>query len=90
MMWPDISGSSCGGGSGGNQVLIRGGLANGSMVLTGTLTTVADGKTKRFRGTWTPLDDGRVRQYFEESSDDGDTWTPWFEGFYARTDAQQP
>jgi hypothetical protein len=30
------------------------------------------------------MPDGRVRQYFEQSNDDGATWEPWFEGFYTR------
>jgi hypothetical protein len=25
-----------------------------------------------------------VRQYFEQSTDEGETWQPWFEGFYSR------
>ena len=36
-----------------------------------------------FRGRWTPLPDGRVRQYFEELTPDK-KWQPWFEGFYAK------
>ena len=43
-------------------------------------------QTKPFRGTWTALDDGRVRQFFEESQDEGESWQTWFEGFYSRTD----
>jgi hypothetical protein len=39
-----------------------------------------------FRGLWTPLPDGRVRQFFEQSNDGGETWVPWFEGFYTRKD----
>ena len=35
-----------------------------------------------FRGTWTPLEDGVVRQHFEQSGDDGATWTTWFDGYY--------
>jgi len=30
------------------------------------------------------LPDGRVRQFFEQSTDGGETWTTWFEGFYTR------
>ena len=30
------------------------------------------------------MDDGRVRQFFEQSNDEGETWSPWFEGFYTR------
>ncbi|MCJ7591455.1 MAG: hypothetical protein MUO51_08890 [Woeseiaceae bacterium] len=33
---------------------------------------------------WTPLPDGRVRQFFEQSDDGGVTWVSWFEGFYTR------
>ena len=73
-------------GSGGTQITIRGGLDDeGSMDLRGTLHYVGRGQTVRFRGLWTPLPDGRVRQYFEQSADDGETWQPWFEGFYSRT-----
>ncbi len=35
-----------------------------------------------FRGTWTPLDHGVVQQFFEESTDGGKSWYPWFNGFY--------
>ncbi len=74
-------------GVGGSQIDIRGGLVGESMVLTGTLTTAANKATVPFRGTWTPLPDGRVRQFFEQSTDDGKTWAPWFEGFYRRMEA---
>jgi hypothetical protein len=68
----------------GSQINIRGGMTDDGMLLVGTLHTVGDGKTLPFRGLWTPLEDGRVRQFFEQSTDDGATWTPWFEGFYSR------
>lgn len=80
-------------GSGGTQLTIRGGLTeDGSMRLVGGLHYVGNGKDVSFRGLWTPLDDGRVRQYFEQSADDGETWQPWFEGFYTRqvTEARDP
>lgn len=41
-----------------------------------------------FRGTWTPLDDGVVQQFFEESVDGGNTWYSWFNGFYFPKDEQ--
>ena len=69
---------------GGSQIHIRGGMTNEGMRLVGTLHSVANGTTVPFRGLWTLLDDGRVRQFFEQSTDGGDTWTPWFEGFYTR------
>ncbi|WP_405220250.1 hypothetical protein [Lentisalinibacter sediminis] len=72
-------------GSGGTQITIRGGLdEEGAMALSGTLHYVSRGQTVAFRGLWSPLPDGRVRQYFEQSTDDGETWQPWFEGFYSR------
>ncbi len=69
---------------GGTQINIRGGLSNEGMAMVGTIHYVANGTTFPFRGLWTPLPDGRVRQFFEQSSDEGGTWQPWFEGFYTR------
>jgi hypothetical protein len=69
---------------GGSQIHIRGGMTDDGMLLKGTLHSVATGETVPFRGLWTLLDDGRVRQFFEQSTDDGQTWTAWFEGFYTR------
>ena len=68
----------------GIQIDIRGGLTDDGMRLSGTIHYVTNGNTFPFRGLWTPLDDGRVRQFFEQSNDGGKTWTPWFEGFYRR------
>jgi len=36
------------------------------------------------RITWTALDDGRVRQHWESTTDDGETWTTAFDGYYVR------
>ncbi len=69
---------------GGTQINIRGGLTDEGMAMAGTIHYVANGTTAPFRALWTPLDDGRVRQYFEQSNDGGETWVPWFEGFYTR------
>lgn len=63
---------------------ISGRLEGGSMRLAGHVHYIATGDTRPFRGTWTLLDDGRVRQFFEESLDQGQSWQPWFEGFYSR------
>ena len=65
---------------------IAGGLRDGSMRLSGHVHYIGNGQTKPFRGTWTALDDGRVRQFFEESQDEGESWQTWFEGFYSRID----
>ncbi len=80
-VWNDASGS---------QINIRGGMTDEGMQLTGTIHYVASDTTADFRGLWTPLDDGRVRQFFEQSNDGGETWSPWFEGFYSRADTADP
>ncbi len=36
------------------------------------------------RITWTPLDDGRVRQHWESTTDGGKSWTTAFDGIYTR------
>ncbi len=69
---------------GGSQINVRGGLTDEGMAMEGTIHYVANGTTAPFRALWTPLADGRVRQYFEQSNDGGETWVPWFEGFYSR------
>ena len=73
--------------AGGYQIDIRGGLTDNGMRLSGTIHYIGTGQTAPFRGLWTPLPDGRVRQFFEQSTDDGATWEPWFEGFYTRQSA---
>ena len=79
-VWNDANGS---------QINIRGGLTEEGMLLVGTIHYVASGQTLPFRGLWTPLDDGRVRQFFEQSTDEGESWTPWFEGFYSRSEVEE-
>ncbi len=71
---------------GGSQINIRGGLKAEGMRLEGQLHTIGNGNTVPFRALWTPLPDGRVRQFFEQSNDGGETWMPWFEGFYSRSE----
>jgi len=72
-------------GSGGTLIDIVGGLDGADMVLEGNITYSTSQVNAPFRGRWTPLDDGRVRQYFEQFNADEDAWQPWFEGFYRRT-----
>ena len=79
-IWNDGSGS---------QINIRGGMTDDGMLLEGTIHYVANGTTAPFRGLWTPLPDGRVRQFFEQSNDGGETWGPWFEGFYSRVSGSE-
>lgn len=77
-------------GSGGSLIDIRGGLADGSIELQGKIQYLGEGRSNSFRGKWSLLADGRVRQFFEESPDGGKTWKPWFEGFYVRRDDGEP
>ncbi len=67
----------------GLQLNITGGLVEGSMVLTGRAHYIQQGNTAAFRGTWTPMEDGRVRQFFEQQDAEGN-WSTWFEGFYTK------
>jgi len=71
---------------GGSQINIRGGMTDDGMLLVGTLHTIGTGTTIPFRALWTALPDGRVRQFFEQSTDGGETWATWFEGFYTRAE----
>ena len=45
---------------------------------------IANNTTVPFRALWTPLPDGRVRQFFEQYDAENETWAVWFEGFYTR------
>ncbi len=73
--------------SSGGQINIRGGITDDGMLLVGTIHDVASGTTLPFRGLWTTLPDGRVRQFFEQMVPDSEDWSPWFEGFYTRRPA---
>lgn len=70
---------------GASIINIAGNLAEGSMVLSGDIYYLAEGRKADFRGSWTPLPDGTVRQFFEERDADG-KWQPWFDGYYHPTD----
>lgn len=74
-IWNDGSGS---------QINIRGGLTEDGMLLVGTIHYVGNDSTLPFRGLWTPLPDGRVRQFFEQYDPAAEEWVTWFEGFYTR------
>ncbi len=42
------------------------------------------GNHELFRMTFTPRDDGSVRQFIEQSKDEGKTWYVWFDGIYEK------
>jgi len=64
--------------SSGGLLMIAGGLVDKRMVLS----SEAGGAWQRI--TWTPNDDGSVRQFWEASADAGKTWTVQFDGKYVR------
>jgi hypothetical protein len=68
------------------QLEIRGGIVDGSMVLVGNVYLYQSGEYQPFKGTWTPMENGVVRQHFEQSSDGGETWATVFDGYYHRED----
>ena len=60
---------------------LKGALNNsGAMVLSGERATVDGSVLDRI--TWTPLDNGNVRQHWEVSSDQGASWQTVFDGIY--------
>jgi Tetratricopeptide repeat len=67
----------------GEVIRKEGEFKDGAMRLEGYLIH-RDGTKSRYRGTWTPLPDGRVRQFLEVSPDGGKTWNTWFDGYYKR------
>ncbi|MEO8999503.1 MAG: hypothetical protein ABI227_07800 [Rhodanobacter sp.] len=79
--WVDNSGS---------RLMLSGHLVNGAMVLEGRQDK-PDPKTgivHRDRITWTPNDDGSVRQHWENSTDNGMSWQTSFDGLYRRVVAR--
>ena len=68
---------------GASIISISGGLQDGTMVMAGEIYYLAEQRSAAFRGSWTPLADGRVRQFFEEQDKKG-KWQVWFDGYYTR------
>jgi hypothetical protein len=61
---------------------LQGGLAGSAMVLTGATKSATQSLLNRI--TWTPLSDGRVKQQWDTSSDNGHTWQTVFTGIYEK------
>jgi len=71
--------------AGGYSIDYTGGLnESGSMQLNGKINYYKSGKSQAFRGTWTPNDDGSVRQFFEQKNAETNKWDVWFDGIYVR------
>lgn len=69
--------------AGGNHATFTGTFHDGAMRFEGAWVG-PDGAASRMKMTFTPLPDGRVRQYIEQSTDGGRTYRVWFDGYYAR------
>ncbi|MET0814202.1 MAG: hypothetical protein ABWX88_03320, partial [Pseudoxanthomonas sp.] len=69
---------------------LAGGLREGHMVLQGVQdkANAQSGLRQHERITWTPNDDGSVRQHWETSTDGGKTWATSFDGLYRRADSR--
>ena len=66
----------------GNLLVLEGEFVNGAMQMTGESMTAKGAVTNRV--TWTPNPDGSVRQFWESSTDGGNTWQTSFDGLYRR------
>lgn len=67
------------------SINIEGGLdKEGAMVLEGKIFIYSKGIALPFRGTWTPQEDGTVRQYFQQFDPKTEKWNDWFDGLYTR------
>ncbi|NCP65464.1 MAG: tetratricopeptide repeat protein [Paraglaciecola sp.] len=77
--------------AGGTVINMEGGLVAGTMVMQGQIFYIntSINPVRDFRASFSRLDHGVVRQYFEESIDAGQSWYPWFEGFYFPEPAPQ-
>lgn len=70
--------------SGSSIIRIHGGIEEGEMRLVGDIVYHRTGQSAPFKGTWTPLEDGSVRQHFEQFDAESDSWKPWFTGIYRK------
>lgn len=68
--------------NGGNVLELYGEFKDGVMRLTGE--NIRNGKKTLQRISFFPLEKDRVRQLWEQSQDDGKTWTAAFDGLYIR------
>ncbi|MCK0069830.1 hypothetical protein [Kordiimonas laminariae] len=72
--------------AGSYSIDIEGGLENGAMHLVGHIWYYTNNTSFPIRGTWTPNEDGTVRQLFEQYNPSTEKWDLWFDGIYTRMD----
>jgi hypothetical protein len=69
----------------GLRLNLTGKFDDGHMQLSGNRVN-PQGESVVDRITWTPNEDGSVRQLWEVSKDDGETWQALFDGLYKRVE----
>lgn len=67
----------------GTTIHTKGGYSDGTMILQGESQN-RDGETVLNKISWYDNEDGTVRQHWEISKDDGDSWSTVFDGMYRR------
>jgi hypothetical protein len=67
--------------SAGSVLKLEGQIKSGALVYTG-VTPQPSGPSVQERLTFTPLENGKVHQFWEQSRDAGKTWTVAFDGIY--------
>ncbi|MEL7530412.1 MAG: hypothetical protein AAFN10_03850 [Bacteroidota bacterium] len=66
----------------GQTLKLFGNMVDGSMVLKSEEMTSPQGQKYINRVSWTPNEDGSVRQHWETSPDQGENWKTVFDGIY--------
>ena len=69
--------------TGGGVLDMVGDLEGKALRYTGVVVQ-ANGSKALQKLTFTPLEDGSVRQFWEQSTDEGKTWTTAFDGYYRK------
>jgi tetratricopeptide (TPR) repeat protein len=75
--------------SGGNVLKLEGVLDRAVMSYHG-VTALPNGGSIQQRLTFTPLEGGRVHQFWQQSTDEGKIWTVAFDGIYIRQHPETP
>ena len=72
----------------GYSIDYTGGLNDqGQMVLEGRIDNYGPGNSQKFRGIWTPQENGEVTQRFEALNSETGEWDVWFDGRYVRKES---
>ena len=68
----------------GGFLLLDGNFENGKMVLKSQPAPDRQGRMVINRVSWTPQENGTIRQHWEVSSDEGNSWRTVFDGRYKK------